>query len=86
MTPEASAERHLQVIAEITVMRQLMLALCKQSPNPESLLADFEQKIEEIRHHVEVSSLHPDARFDSMGKLYARWIALAADIDRPDRG
>lgn len=86
MTPEASAERHLQVIAELGVIRQLLFALCKQSPDPEGLLATFEQGCEEVRHNHEVSTGQTDERFDARADQFARWIALAVGIQRPTRG
>ena len=82
MKPEQSAEQHLQTIAEMSLMRMLLMVLADQSPNPKELLSNFEQRVEEGRHTIELTGAK-DERFESFAEMYSRWIAVAQGIPRP---
>ena len=74
MKPENSQEVHLRTIAEMAIMRSLLMALCRQSPDLNALLEDFEQRVEEYRHSEEVRTLQKDHRLEHFASLYSRSI------------
>ena len=85
MTPENNKELHLRTVAEMGVMRILLTCLCRQIPDAKRLLEDFEQSVAEQRHQIELGG-SKDERFDLFAERYARWIAVAGDIQRPESG
>jgi len=85
VTPENNKELHLRTVAEMGVMRILLTCLCRQIPDAKRLLEDFEQSVEEQRHQIELGG-SKDERFDLFAERYARWIAVAGDIQRPESG
>jgi two-component sensor histidine kinase len=84
VTPENNAELHLRATAEMGVIRALLSSLCRQVPNAPQLRAEFEQRLEEMRHAMEVQSGQKDARFDFFADLYLRSVLAPADTPRPD--
>ncbi len=85
ISPENNKELHLRAVAELAVIRILLTALCRQCPDPQRLLSDFEQAAEEQRGFVELSGAR-DERFEHFVALYSKSIVVAGDIPPPAAG
>lgn len=82
MTTENLTEWQLRVAAEMTVMRNLLTCLFRQSSDAKALLEDFEQCLEESRHAGEVHTGQKDEHLDFFADLYRGSIAAAVHKQR----
>lgn len=72
ITPANNKELHLRAVAEMAVMRVLLTCLCRQVPDRKELLAEFDQRVEELIHAGEVRTAEPDDRLAFFADLYRR--------------
>ena len=69
--------------AEMTMVRQLLIALCRQASDPAALLADFDQGVEEARHIDQVRNKVEDPFFEDAARQFRILIASGADSQKP---